>query len=610
MRDVKKLGALTACMKGDVPVWLDAMSIDQDDEDDKGDQLAVMGNIYKNAQTVSVLLPVNDEGAYQRLKALGITADAIVKRKEFFGGGQAGSSPSRHEGLKELADRFLAALQEWDENVEKWQYWLRCWTFQEWAMATEIEIRWESSAHQEGVSGIKNVIIMATTVVLHWKKLQSRTQRSLLDQMVVKRETDRYMHIARAHFPSEDFLIGGDDTFENARRATFLPGISNLLGDDTGLALKTNDPNVRFRQLLSLALNAMGMSKRNATNPADRVACWASMCNIAYDYGRDDGYPAALHKVVTVLRQRGFPVYNWFANTDSAEVDLQFLDYSAAQRQSNSATETFYTGAPIFIGRVDTVKHVKNSLLQGGSITSVSGTASVTLLQVDRVMIKRPVCWSSTPRALSLFRSMVSGVADNTRTLDVSDVLAKQIEDLEPETLAKKLLVTVQIGVEDHNSMWYFNAWAIILADVRLEHLFVARESLNGTLVLAVYHWDEPVKTISSKEKDEKAHPSEGTPPADLRMPIYRERAEKAQIVAYLNTTHQENGTYLLKVDETGVVDVVFRTRDTPEPELFWMDEPPELAGLVGLTAGLRDCVTNTKISFLDRIFATAVIEI
>jgi hypothetical protein len=84
MRDVKKLGALTACMKGNVPVWLDAMSIDQDDDDDKSDQLAVMGNIYKQATAVSVLLPMNDEGAYQRLKALGIAADGIVKRKDEF----------------------------------------------------------------------------------------------------------------------------------------------------------------------------------------------------------------------------------------------------------------------------------------------------------------------------------------------------------------------------------------------------------------------------------------------------------------------------------------------------------------------------------------------
>src|SRR5258708_5882693 len=100
MRDVRKLDALTACMKGGVPVWLDAMSIDQDDEDDKGDQLAVMGDIYKQAQGVSVLLPLNDEGAYRHLKTLGIAADAIVKRKgEFWGNGNV-ASHSGHEDLQ------------------------------------------------------------------------------------------------------------------------------------------------------------------------------------------------------------------------------------------------------------------------------------------------------------------------------------------------------------------------------------------------------------------------------------------------------------------------------------------------------------------------------
>jgi hypothetical protein len=614
MRDVKKLGALSACMKGNVPVWLDAMSIDQDDEDDKGDQLAVMGDIYRRAQGVSVLLPMNDEGAYRRLKTLGMAADTIVKRKqEFWGNGNGPvSSHSGHEDLEEVADSFLAKLQGWDANVERWEYWLRCWTFQEWAMAAEIEVRWEGSVAHEALSGIKNVIVMATTIVTHWKRRQSSTQFSILEQMLAKRENDRYMHIARAHFPFEDFLIGGGDTFESTRRASAMPKFSNLLGDDTGVALRAeDDPDVRFRRLISLALNAMSLSKRNATNPADKVACWASMCNIEYGYGREDSYPTALHKVVTVLRQRGIPVYNWLANTDSAEIDLQFLDYSAAQNQSNSATNDFYTGAPIFIGRVDTVKHVRNSLLQDDSITHILGTAGVTLQQIGKVIFKRPVCWSSTTEATALFRSLVSGIADNTRTLDVANILANEVKNIDTEQLAKKLLVTVQIGVEDSNVMWHFNAWAIIPAGVPLEHLFVARESLNGTLVLAVYHWKEPLKVSSASQKKEETVSVrlEDTPPAlDIRMPIYRERAEKARIVGYLHTTHQENGTYLLKVDDTGVVDVVFRTKDTPEPDLFWLDEATEMA-LDGLTRGIRDCVIDVKISFVDRRFTLATID-
>jgi hypothetical protein len=608
MRDVKKLSVLIACMKGGVPVWLDAMSIDQDDDADKGDQLAVMGDIYKQAQTVSVLLPINDEGAYQRLKTLGIAADAIVKRKgDFWGSGTAPvSSPLKPEDLEDVADSFLAILQAWDADVQKWGYWRRCWTFQEWAMAAEIEIRWEGSVHHEGLTGIKNTIVMATTIVTHWKKLQSSAHFSLLEQMQARRRNDRYMHIARAHFPFEDFLIGGGDSFENARRASFMPHFSNLLGSDTGLVLKSeDDPDVRVRQLLSLALNAMSLSKRDATNPADKVACWASMCNIEYGYGRDDSYPTALRKIVKALRQRGYPIYNWLANTDSAEIDLHFLDYSAAQRHTNSAAGEFYAGAPVFIGRVDTVKHVINSLLQDDSTTHMPETAGVTLQQISKVVIKRPVYWS-TPQALSLFGSVVSGVADNTQTLDVLDILTREVGDIDIATLDKKLLITVQIGVEVPTIMWHFIAWAVIPATVPHEHLFVARESLNGTLVLAVYHWDEP-PTGRKSRKNTLNLPEETTPALGIRIPTYREPATKARIVAYLNTTHQENGTYLLKVDETGVVDVVFRTKETPEPDLFWLDEATELA-LAGLMKGIGDAVTDLRIYLLDRTFTMATI--
>jgi len=299
------------------------------------------------------------------------------------------------------------------------------------------------------------------------------------------------------------------------------------------------------------------------------------------------------------------------ANTDCAEVDLQFLNYSAAQKQSNSVTNNFYTGSPVFIGRVDTVKHVRNSLLQDDSITHLVGTAGVTLQQIGKVVFKRPVLWSSTPQALSLFRSLVSGIAGNTETLDVTDTLANEVNNIDPEQLARKLLVTVQIGVEEPNVMWYFNAWAIVSAGIPLQYLFVARESVNGTLALAVYHWEEDaLKTNSEREKKEdvSVRSEDLAPSLELPIPAYRERAEKARIVAYLNTTHQENGTYLLKVDDTGVVDIVFRTRDTPEPELFWLDEATE-PGVGGLTEGVRDCVMDVKISLIDRRLTVAAIE-
>jgi hypothetical protein len=631
MRDVEKLRSLLECMKGELPVWLDTMSINQDDESDKRTQLAVMGNIYRHAQTISVLLPMEDKEAYDGLKRLGIAAHAVVKRHKDLGMLRDDQFPSslEDESLERLADQFLADLKRWAENVGLWTYWQRAWTFQEWATAREIEVRWEGSAKHEGLSNIKNVIVMATTVIVNWKKLQPKrhtalfTVESLFTQMQVRDDYGPYMHLVKAHFPFEDFLVGDDEDIpENLRRKTFSPGISTILRDDTFMVLQSRDnPDLRFRTLLSLSLNSMSMSKRIATKPADKVACWASMCNIPYNYSQEDSYSAALQKVVSVLRKRGLPIYIWQANTDSAEVDLNFLDYAAAQRQSNAASRPYYVGTPIFVGRVDTFTHVKNSLMYDSLVTHLEGSAGVTLRQVDRAIIKRPINWSDKSKALSAFRSMVSGKADGRQLFDVTDILEKEVDNIESEKLGKKLLVTVSIGVDDFNTMWYFNAWAICPANVPIEHLLVGRESLNGTLVLAVYTWEEPVKgDLAEGEMDQARNPVDtivdkpvgvGSQPGKTRTKIGREPAKKAQIIAYLNTTHQRDGTYLMKVNEEGIVDVVFRTADTPQPELFWLPEGTgsELAGLDDLFPRLSECVSDMKISLLERKFTLAMAQ-
>jgi hypothetical protein len=195
-----------------------------------------------------------------------------------------------------------------------------------------------------------------------------------------------------------------------------------------------------------------------------------------------------------------------------------------------------------------------------------------------------------------LFCSIISGKVDGTRLLDVSDTVEKEIDDIEASILAKKLLVKVQVGLDDHSSMWCFNAWAIISSDTPLEHLLAARESINGTLVLAVYKWDEKGKQTEEFSTSTKTS-----------RKIGRELAKSAQIVAYLNTSHQDNGTYLIKADDQGVLDVVFRTVDTPQPEVFSMPESME-DGFGGLDfiAGLSDAVTDVKISLSERVLSLA----
>ena len=64
---------------------------------------------------------------------------------------------------------------------------------------------------------------------------------------------------------------------------------------------------------------------------------------------------------------------------------------------------------------------------------------------------------------------MVSGKADGQRLLDVGDVLKATLDGIGEEQLKSHYIITVQIGVEDIYTMWYFNAWAIFPSDVPLD---------------------------------------------------------------------------------------------------------------------------------------------
>lgn len=554
MRDADKLWRLMHLVRGGSSVWLDAMSIDQNDPQDKAAQLFVMGDIYRNAEVVSVLLPTSDNEAYYKLAQLGVAADAIVRNQEAFMNPSNNGPGSIAMGvLNDLADDYQKQVRNWVAGIHKWNYWRRAWTFQEWAMATEIEISLESAKENKCLINIKNVIVSASAIVGHWRKtlaMQSTGatgSEKFREQIHLWGGIGRDLDAVRAHFPFEDFLVADEaEDPDVLRRKTFMPTMHIATDSGTYVSLQAlTNPSLKFRSLLSLALNAINTSEREATYEADRIACWASMCNINYLYNMHDSFATALHKVIAALRKRGTRVYNFLANTDSGETDLRFLDYASAHYQSNAAQKGYLFGTPIFIGRADTVTHVKHSLSQSGDIVHLDATSNVALRQVDKVIVKLPVSWSDREKVISAFRALVSGQADGIRLSDVGEMVEKVIADIPSTQLDKYVLVSLSITVAESNVMWYFNAWAICASNVNLADLFVARESVNGTLVLAAYKGEfSSTPTVYAKE---------------------------AQILSYLNMTHQRDGTYLIKVDENGVVDVVFRTSDTPKHEIFGM---------------------------------------
>jgi len=549
MRDSIKLSRILEFVRGGATIWLDALSINQDDPKDLNAQLAMMGDIYLQAERVSVLLPSTDYGAYEMLKQLGTVSDEIVKKHKSFGmlqdPPQTPVEQVSSEKLEELATRYMDLVHLWVASLHQWAYWRRAWTFQEWAMASEIDISLEGSKSNESLKSIKNVIVMASAIIAYWKMEKVKKDYPLpegLKKLIKAREElGKDRNLVRAHFPFQDFLISDDEQNPTSQRASaILPAFPSSMDSGTYVTPSSKlNPSIGLRSGLSLALNAMKTSKREARYEADRVACWASMCNIEYDYSKDDTFAVALHKVVTVLRKRGFRIYNFHVNTSSAETDLLFLEYAASHRSHHSSTGAFLYGSPIFTGRADTVTHISLCLQDGPAIVGLKSNSIITLKKIKGGSIESHTLFDNIPTVIGILRSIVSGKAvENSE--DVISLIQVLLTKTSSQQLQKCRLVTAQIPVKDSPVIESFLAWTICPSDIEPSGLFVAQESLNGTLILAVQN------------------------PSSM--------AKETRILSYFTMTHQRDGTFLIVSDETGLVDVVFRPL-RPQNTLSWMQE-------------------------------------
>jgi hypothetical protein len=256
MRDASKLRAIMEFLRGGSRVWIDALSIDQSDPKDKAVQLPVMGDIYRHAEVVSVFLLEADSEAYEMLKRLSIVYAEIVKRYDAFAAGQT------TENLSHLADDFSANVRAWMGSLYQWRYWRRAWTFQEWAMAREIEISYENAPGNEGLANIKKVIVEASTILGHWRKMTAKgtasgtTLKMLLKDVHLRDDIGLELNVVRSLFPFEEFLVAdSNEEMENLRSSTFLTPMP--IATDSGTYIGPAGTSPPFRSTLGLALNAM-----------------------------------------------------------------------------------------------------------------------------------------------------------------------------------------------------------------------------------------------------------------------------------------------------------------------------------------------------------------
>jgi len=186
-------------------IWLDALSIDQKNPDDLKSQLAVMGSIYQKSQMVSVLLPLGDEGAFMTLRKLAVLSQEIInhvplQNSAYLAGNWIGDDVT----FGHTAEAYNMAMNLWITKLSGWKYWRRAWTFQEWAMASELEIGCESPSENQIMMNFKNIIIMAASLVGNWKNAKARagmSQDRIPGILRAREEVGAFLNQVRLHFP-------------------------------------------------------------------------------------------------------------------------------------------------------------------------------------------------------------------------------------------------------------------------------------------------------------------------------------------------------------------------------------------------------------------------
>ncbi|KAF4631751.1 hypothetical protein G7Y89_g6380 [Cudoniella acicularis] len=402
-------------------------------------------------------------------------------------------------------------------SESKYEYWMRAWTFQEWATSFDVEISLDiqddSGAAPPTVQKVKSTIVYAAIMVVNYKLRQG--QYALMDLGF-----------------SRDGILG--------------------------LRSQAKEPRTvdeQFKAHLNLMLDSFGSGpRRNATYKADLVCCWATICNISYDYSKEDPFGVALQKIIGALRARGSTVYNFISNELSdQDVDLQFFQYAYAHTQYNATNEGLFAGLPIFTGCADTVIHFGTSVLlvlrmedeseyadprPMVSSTRIKGAYTKALIPLDQcdflirnTRVERTLKYGNTNylialdsivAALNMLNLATSGKYDDLIFTNVLTQLASLLEGVPSPFLKTRVLVIVAIPLKDDPETDPFHAWAVCSTGL-------AKPTSEDTLLEQM----------------------EGTNAAD--------------ILAYLAITNQEWGTFLLPVSPQGELNLEFKTPQRPD---------------------------------------------
>jgi hypothetical protein len=380
---------------------------------------------------------------------------------------------------------------------------------------------------------VKSTIVYAAIMIADYKLRHG--DYALMKLGLSRGEIKPFLDSIKRLFPFEDAFAIDEEISKYKLR--FQIGMPNQ-GTNAILGLRPvprppRTADAQFRARLNLMLDAFtGSTIRNATHDADLVCCWASMCKIKYKYSPTDTLPVALTKVIRALRQQGIAVYNFLVSSPrEQDIDHCFSHYAAAHPQHNATNKAYFRGLPIFTGHADTLRHFFGGLMvepEGMRESPLAVEPSrVGIRRVLGAMIQVVVPLQNRLSAVKTLSLAMSRGADNMMFVDSCNQILSVLASVPDSQLENRMLVIAVIPTEENSESRCFRAWAICTYSLFWD-LFIAREEINGTLVLA------------RSQKDGNSI--------------------RTSIAAYLTITDQQSGTFLIPVSAAGQIELTLKT--------------------------------------------------
>ncbi|KAF2813474.1 uncharacterized protein BDZ99DRAFT_517730 [Mytilinidion resinicola] len=461
-------------------IWLDAVSIDRSDHQEIAATVPQMGSVYGNASCVAVLLPESDFPVFDCLQAACQNAIGILSHlRNFFNNEEveiedpSSPQPTKFKHLAEWSQLFFENLKQVQDNLQRYTYW-----------------RLEGGP-AKSCYAVKSLILGAGLLFTRYQMMMY--QYAVIRTGLTRGTAPPTWKRIQTLFPDEQFFRYYEEI------------------DPEEQSFQVKFPNFGMNHLLRVRDLPQGSTL-------------------------EDEFDIALLKAMTAIRKKGLVVQEFLPPTIGGfhrswdRFRDWFRDYAREHIQSQTGNRAVNAGAPIFTAQADLFIHLGHSILNvniptrwsmaAPTLRTLSGAEICEIIHLDDVQLVQRKFASTAHGELFRGHPVMQGVRA------AEDIALATLKKCPIERVSISRLCLVQLPFRKQHSKGgsgnseHLYTWAITPCDIPQNELFVARESLNGTIVLAT------------------------------------RREELEYIAAYLTLTDHHAGTLLVKSDGEGRVDI------------------------------------------------------